>query len=98
MTSDKGSERGSVFQANAAAFYEQAPPKTGQPKVHFKEEDCKAEQDPNAGKSVLNDRRLREHDRNMERDPKFGKNLRRFWGMKSNTTASQPSSFAQKLD
>jgi hypothetical protein len=45
----------------------------------------------------LNERRLREHEMNMERDPKFGKNLRKFWGMKSNATASGAGSYAEKL-
>ena len=44
--------------------------------------------------------RLKEHDTNMQRDPKFGKNMRKFWGMKSQATNSQaPStqSYAQQL-
>ena len=91
--SDKGSEKGSVFQANAAAFYEVEKPKHGERPFKINEENLKDNR-PAPGKSVLNEMRLREHERNMERDPKFGKNLRKFWGLKSNATASQPSSFA----
>jgi len=42
--------------------------------------------------------RLKEHERNMQRDPRFGKNLKKFWGMKTNSTVSAAQSFAQKLD
>lgn len=66
--------------------------------MHLKDDQLKAVEDPNKGKSVLNEMRLKEHDNNMKRDPTFGKNLKRFWGMKSVTTASQPGSFAEKLD
>jgi len=41
--------------------------------------------------------RLKEHEYNMQRDPRFGKNLKKFWGMKTNSTASTHS-YAQKLD
>lgn len=45
--------------------------------------------------------KLKEHERNMQRDPKFSKNLRKFWDMKSNPTNSQfgssNKSYAQKL-
>ena len=32
----------------------------------------------NKGTSVLNEQRLREHENNMQRDPAFRKNLKRF--------------------
>ena len=97
VPSDKSSEKGSIFQQNAAAFYETAAPKSGERPFKIKQDDCK-DKNPVKGKSVLNENRLREHEQNMERDPKFGKNLRRFWGMKSQATVSGAGSFAQKLD
>lgn len=60
--SDKGSEKGSVFQANAAAFYETAKPKPGAPKVHLNEANFKDNTKQHQGKSVLNEMRLKEHD------------------------------------
>ncbi len=97
MPSDKGSEKGSIFQQNAAAFYETVKPKPGERPFKISEKNLK-DKNADKGKSVLNEMRLREHEKNMERDPKFGTNLRRFWGMKSNPTASGAGSFAQKLE
>lgn len=103
VASDKSSDRGSIFQNNAAEFYGMDKPEHGEKPFRISIRDL---QDPsktqqNKG-SVLNEMKLKEHERNMERDPKFGKHLRKFWGMKSNPTNSQFSSsnrsYAQKLD
>ena len=54
--------------------------------------------------SYLNDKRLKEHEAAMERDPKFKKNLKRFMGVPSNPTINKsshhggPASNADKLN
>ena len=103
VPSDKSSDRGSIFQDNAAEFYGLEKPVHGQKPFHISTrnlEDPKKNQPKNT--SVLNEMKLKEHERNMQRDPKFGKNLRKFWGMKSQATNSQfgssAKSYAQKLD
>lgn len=95
--SDKGSDRGSIFQNNAAEFYQTTQPKEGERPFKIHEGDLK-DQAPNKGKSVLNEMKLKQHDHNMQRDPNYGKNLKRFWGMKSVSTVSGAGSYAQKLD
>jgi len=52
-------------------------------------------------KSVLNERRLKEHEMNMARDPNFKKNQKRFFAIPSNHTVQRSSSSitgAQKFD
>ena len=100
--SDKSSDRGSIFQGNAAQFYGMEPPQHGEKPFKISTKNLS---DPSKGQtqqpSVLNEMKLKEHERNMQRDPKFGKNLRKFWGMKSQATNSQfgsNKSYAQKLD
>lgn len=66
-----------MFKKNAQEFYTSEIP-IDQP-VKIKEQDLKDTRPPQP-KSVLNDMRLKEHERNMQRDPRFGKNLKRFWG------------------
>ena len=101
--SDQGSERGSIFQHNAANFYGCEPPAPGERPFKISDNDT-IDQRKNEPKnvSILNERKLQEHERNMQRDPKFGKNLRKFWGMKSQATnsnmASSNRSYAQQLD
>jgi hypothetical protein len=100
--SEKTSDRGSIFQNNAAEFYGFEKPAHGEKPFVVSSKNL---QDPrtqqNQGKSVLNEMRLKEHERNMQRDPKFGKNLRKFWSMKSVATNSQlessKGSYAQQL-
>ncbi len=41
VPSDKSSDRGSVFQNNAAAFYETAKPKAGEKPFKISQRDCK---------------------------------------------------------
>lgn len=52
------------------------------------------------GNSVLNRERLQEHERQMERDPVYKKNMKRFYCLPSAATRSSvgPRSTAQKLD
>ena len=81
--SDQGSEMGSIFQDNAANFYGMEKPEKGERpfKIHKN-----GLQDPNKGKkknSVLNERRLKQHELNMQKNPTFTKNLKRFYGLKS---------------
>jgi hypothetical protein len=104
VPSDKGSDRGSIFQNNAAEFYGAEKPAHGEKPFRISENNL---QDPNkqlqnAVGSVLNERRLKEHEKNMQRDPRFGKNERKFFGLKSQPTNSAYSSsnrsYAQKLD
>lgn len=103
VPSDKSSDRGSIFQDNAAEFYGIEKPEHGEKpfKVSSKELEDPRKYQPKQV-SVLNDMKLKEHERNMQRDPKFGKNLRKFWDMKSNPTNSQvgssTKSYAQQLD
>jgi hypothetical protein len=80
-----------VFKQNAQEFYTSEIP-IDHP-VKIREEDLKDTRAP-PPKSVLNDMRLKEHEYNMQRDPKFGKNLKKFWAQKSNSTVSGPQSFA----
>jgi hypothetical protein len=102
VPSDKSSDRGSIFQNNAAEFYGMEKPAHGEKpfQISSKNLEDPRKQQQNKG-SVLNEMRLKEHERNMERDPKFGKNLRKFWGMKSVGTNSNYSnggqSYAQQL-
>ena len=82
-SSDRESDRGSIFQGNAANFYGLDQPAEGDKPFVIHKNDL---EDPNKNKkmkSVLNQRRLKKHEMNMERNPTFSKNLRRFWGMKS---------------
>jgi hypothetical protein len=101
--SDKSSDRGSIFQQNAAEFYGLDKPVHGEKIIQISSKQLKDPQkQQNVQKgSVLNEMKLREHERNMERDPKFGKNLRKFWEMKSVTTnsnaVSSNKSYAQQL-
>lgn len=83
-SSAKGSSKGSIFQDNAAEFYGLPKPENGEKPFKIHKEDLK---DPKAGKkqSVLNERRLKKHEYNMQRHPMYGKNLRKFWGLKSNS-------------
>ena len=81
--SDQGSSMGSIFQENAAEFYGVQKPAHGDKPFKINKDDLK---DPNTGKkpeSILNERRLKQHELNMQRNPTFGKNLRRFYGLKS---------------
>lgn len=102
VPSDKSSDRGSIFQNNAAEFYGMEKPGHGEQPFRITSQDLKnpAQSQPKQV-SVLNEMRLKEHERNIQRDPKFGKNLKKFWGMKSVTTNSQfgdsQKSYAQKL-
>lgn len=103
VPSDKSSDRGSIFQHNAAEFYGEEKPTHGARPYQIPKKNSNAAKAPQQkNESVLNERRLKEHERNMQRDPKFGKHLRKFWGMKSNATNSAFSnsnqSYAQKLD
>ena len=52
------------------------------------------------GNSVLNAERLLAHERQMEKDPAYRKNLKRFHGLPSAATRSSagPKSTANKLD
>lgn len=51
------------------------------------------------GTSYLNEQRLKEHEVNMQRDPNFKKNMKRFHGLPSAVTRSNgPVSTANKLD
>ena len=79
----EGSELGSIFQHNAAEFYGENHPEHGEQPYKI---DKQKLQDPSKEKkpqSVLNQRRLKQHETNMQRNPTFSKNLRRFYGMKS---------------
>ena len=103
VASDTGSERGSIFQNNAAEFYGEEKPTHGERPYRISTNNLQAPKNTQQNKgSVLNEMRLKEHEKNMQRDPKFGKHLRKFWGMKSQATNSQMSSsnqsYAQKLD
>jgi len=95
--SDNQSDKGSIFQNNAAEFYQTGKPKPGERPFKISEGDCKDKTKPQ-GKSALNEMRLREHEANMERHPSFGKNQKRFFGMKSVSTVSGASSYAMKLE
>lgn len=95
--SDNQSEKGSIFQNNAAEFYQTTKPKAGERPFKIREEDCK-DKTQAQGKSMLNEMRLKEHEANMQRHPNFGKNQKRFFGMKSVSSVSGASSYAQKLD
>lgn len=102
VPSDKGSDRGSIFQQNAAEFYGVDKPAHGEQPFRISQNNL---QDPRKNEpknvSVLNEMKLKEHERNMQRDPKFSKNLQKFWGMKSQGASSQNGSnksYAQKLD
>ena len=81
--SDQGSEMGSIFQHNAAEFYGLDMPEKGEKPFKINKDNFV---DPNKNKkptSVLNERKLKEHEMNMQRNPTFSKDLRRFYGMKS---------------
>lgn len=100
--SEGSSDMGSIFQNNFAEFHGLEKPAHGERPFQIPKQPSQPTiQQQNAG-SVLNERRLKEHEANMQRDPKFGKNLRKFWGMKSNPTnsafSSSNKSYAQKLD
>lgn len=103
VPSDKSSDRGSIFQQNAAEFYGMDKPPQDESQFRVSKNQLS---DPNKNQpkqtSVLNEMKLKEHERNMQRDPKFGKNLRKFWEMKSVATnsnfASSNKSYAQQLD
>lgn len=82
-SSDVGSSKGSIFQENAAEFYGMAKPEHGEKPFKIHKEDLQDPKTKNPKKSVLNERRLKKHEMNMQRHPMFGKNLRRFWGLKS---------------
>lgn len=91
--------QGSCFQKNAAVFMDTNMPGPGERPFKIdrnaKGEDFKRIK----GTSLLNEERLREHERNMERDPIFKKNMKRFYCLPSHATNSQgPRSTAQKLD
>ena len=75
-------------------------PATGSRPIHIDKNAPAKEFNKAQGKSVLNAERLREHERQMERDPAFKKNLKRFHALPSAATRSSagPKSAAQKLD
>jgi hypothetical protein len=79
----EGSEMGSIFQNHAADFYGLEPPEGNAKPFKI---DKNGLEDPNKNvkpESVLNQRRLNQHELNMQRNPTFGKNMRKFYGMKS---------------
>lgn len=103
VPSDKSSDRGSIFQNNAAQFYGMEAPAHGEKPFKITQKDlADPRKDQPKNVSVLNEMRLKEHEQNWKRDPKYDKNLRKFWGMKSQPTDSNASgsnkSYAQKLD
>jgi hypothetical protein len=108
-SNDPASSKGSIFQDNAAEFYGLDHPEHGDKPFKIHQENLK---DPKVGmkQSVLNEKRLKNHENNMQRHPMYGKNLKRFWGQKSNTNSapymssrgssskgSRQGSYAQKL-
>ncbi len=48
--------------------------------------------------SVLNERRLREHEDMIQRDPNYAKNKKRFFGVPSNHSVQRSASSVQKFD
>lgn len=81
--SDHGSVKGSIFQNNAAEFYGIDKPEPGERPFKIDENNM---EDPSKNKpvtSVLNERKLKQHEMNMQRNPNFIKNNRRFYGLKS---------------
>ena len=75
-------------------------PNPGERPVHIDKNAPGVEFSKNKGGSVLNAERLREHERQMERDPQFRKNVKRFHALPSAATRSTagPKSTAQKFD
>lgn len=78
----KSSEKGSIFQDNAAVFYDMPKPPHGEKIINPSDLNPKMLRENNKS-SVLNERKLKAHELNMQRHPMFGKNLKRFYGMKS---------------
>jgi hypothetical protein len=76
------SNKGSVFQDNYAEFYGMPKPEKGAKPYKVKMNNLMGD-NKNNKKSVLNERRLKAHDLNMQRNPSFKKNQKRFWEMKS---------------
>ena len=77
----KSSEKGSIFQGNAAEFYGLPKPQNGEKIIDPDEIVIPKNKPPK--QSVLNERRLKAHELNMQRHPMYGKNIKRFWGLKS---------------
>ena len=100
------SSQGTQFQHNAAAFMGIAKmPKSGERpfKLDKIAKNCKATERKVSAtpSSYLNEQRLKQHEINMQRDPNFKKNVKRFHGLPSAMTRSschQASSKVNKLD
>lgn len=92
----EASSQGTNFQRNAAAFLGTDMPNSGE--RPFKIDKTKPAEKPQGG-SYLNAQRLHEHENNMQRNPNFKKNMKRFHGLPSEVTRSNgPVSTANKLD
>lgn len=76
----KSSEMGSIFQDNTAEFFGVEKPPHGEIIV---DPNIKPPMSKPKKTSVLNERRLKNHEMNAQRHPMYGKNLKRFYGMKS---------------
>ena len=89
-----------MFQKNAANFYGTDTPNVGE--RPFKVPKTIPQGAAEGGRSILNERRLHEHEMQMANDPNYKKNQKRFFGVPSHHTVqrSNPSvaSVAQKLD
>lgn len=81
--------QGSNFQRNAAHFMGTDTPLCGE--RPFKINKTIPGEAAPAQNSYLNDKRLKEHETNMERDPKFKKNLKRFYACPSIPTNNKSS-------
>lgn len=91
--------QGSQFQHNAALFLGTDMPAPGERPIKIDKNAPGVDFNKIQGGSVLNAERLREHERQMERDPVYKKNIKRFYALPSAATkTSGPRSTAQKLD
>lgn len=82
VPSDQGSSMGSIFQENAAEFYGVAKPQHGERPFKFSKQGHNPDSVVKTS-SVLNERRLKTHEFNMQRNPVFSKNLKKFYGLDS---------------
>ena len=80
--------QGSQFQRNAAVFMGTNMPQSGERPIHIEKNAQGEDFSTVKGGSLLNAERLKEHERNMERDPNFKKNLKRFHALPSAATKS----------
>lgn len=96
--------QGSVFQRNAANFYDEDVPAHGERPYKIDKHAMAANAQANQQQqpsSYLNEQRLKEHENNIARDPNYKKNVKRFYALPSQHTAQRsdgPKSTVEKLD